>query len=657
MNSSNKASGRSKLSDRSMFNTNVSPFSPSTESDPTESGPAESDPADLNYQQSTIKPFVRKKTTSASPTDFNATPNPHEVIVTNIPQNLTHNDFLNILKPHFEDQAFFYNQVRFIKEDSGTYTAILKIPDLATTNKIISILSKYNLQGHVLEATLNINENSSMQPRPPQSQQSWRPLLSRNSSSVSSINSLFDQRRNSSRASKTSLSSYGSLSKRNSGNLSISSDTPTFVKKPVPPFIMNMVGSREESPNRHESISEDPEQESNNSVDENEEDDDEYIYIKAEESEDPEQMIKVNPTRLFVGNVPYRSTWSSLKQFLVDKSNELIPNNNISILRVEIPMQPLSRSTSMYFYQQSRPQPVVPKTRGFAIVTTGDLESSEKLIELFNNMEFEGRSLTVRFDKFPDYNNYTMQHINNPQHTQSSSSFSQQQQQPQYQQSYPLSSSSSSSSSMSTSTRSSNRQLSFSTDPSLLTSLAFQRNSYQRDLYFASTGHQQSSSSPSPSQIGLPQQPPRPHLSMNQYMVPPPPPPPNAANYSQYPPPPPPQYPTLPGGSNSPSQTYMYWAPPFFPPGAMYAPMQYSYQQSPQSPQSYHYQQFTPPQFHQVQYQPPYNRESFSASPTITPKREEEEEMKKTESISDDEAEKEKARALMNSIKDLSIDK
>lgn len=208
--------------------------------------------------------------------------------------------------------------------------------------------------------------------------------------------------------------------------------------KPLPPFIMNMAGQN--SSNLGElSIT--------NSAREDESGlppTSDFITVKNDEG----QTIKVNPCRLFVGNIPFLSTWPSLKNFLITKAEELEPDNNIEILRVEIPMQLLvsqpgsessgSSSTSSstsnislasnanlkrlnsYQFLSSFANNTSNETmlqsrglsRGFAIVTTGNKDSLEKLIKYFDNVDFEGRPLTVRYDKFPDFNNYILQRLN-----------------------------------------------------------------------------------------------------------------------------------------------------------------------------------------------------------------------------------------------------
>ncbi|ODV79260.1 uncharacterized protein CANTADRAFT_52040 [Suhomyces tanzawaensis NRRL Y-17324] len=211
------------------------------------------------------------------------------------------------------------------------------------------------------------------------------------------------------------------LSRRSSSNRSFdsrkNSRSRSVPKQPVPPFIVNMVSNRDTSYSP-------PIPEQQDLLSENIEDEDNLIYVK---NEDTDELIKVNAYRLFIGNVPYSSTWAHLKHFLITRSKEIDPDTELSILRVEIPMQ---SGTLMGSYNRgsgqvddmvidhSYLQYQVPysKSRGFAIVTTGNKETSELLIKNFDNEDFEGRSLTVRYDRFPDYNNYVLQqlHPSNP---------------------------------------------------------------------------------------------------------------------------------------------------------------------------------------------------------------------------------------------------
>lgn len=230
-------------------------------------------------------------------------------------------------------------------------------------------------------------------------------------------------------SSLSSTTSNGPLASSNNGTQS-----------GTPQFLLNFVENSKDS-----SSSAVTAQNSKESTDLN------YIIV----NDDDGNPIKVNPCRVFIGNIPFSSTWSNLKQFLITKCEEFEPDNDISILRVEIPMHSNSVNSSQVFkfnsYQnkdldeinetnevndsgsptelvdpkkvtnntkklESHPkdQQPFPKalSRGFAIVTTGNKESSEKIIEYFDGVEFEGRNLTVRFDKFPEYNNYALQQLN-----------------------------------------------------------------------------------------------------------------------------------------------------------------------------------------------------------------------------------------------------
>ncbi|KAK6459605.1 uncharacterized protein RJT20DRAFT_17468 [Scheffersomyces xylosifermentans] len=379
-------------------------------------------------------------------------------------------------------------------------------------------------------------------PNPPGIHTPPRQYSSRRSSSSKSFESRKTSRTNSF-TSKNSISSASTTS-LSGGSSGANVSTGYANKQPVPHFIMNMVNNRsksksgdstlddssENSPTTEDRVDLGDEQsisledrdvqqgdelERNEEVEYNPDQEPPFIFIRDEEEG---EIIKVNPCRLFIGNVPYSSNWASLKKFMVTRSRELDPTANISILRVEIPMQSISpgstsvgsedgyqaymrtqRSASFdeSFYGHSNPiqgdihhqiqpilpQPLLSKSRGFAIVTTGNRQSSDKLIEMFDNMEFEGRSLTVRYDKFPDYNNYVIQQLFPSAGTSPSSSAY----------STPTSSISAS--------NSSNILSSYNYNPkynprgnsyhvgqvggsSVISNLAFERNSFQQKFYY-----------------------------------------------------------------------------------------------------------------------------------------------------------------------------
>lgn len=254
----------------------------------------------------------------------------------------------------------------------------------------------------------------------------------------SPINTRTSPRRNSAR----------SISRKNSVN-------GTY--KPPPPFLLNMV-------KRPESVSgESTPQEGHGEFNA----DQGLISIEDEDG----NPIKVNPRRLFVGNIPFNSTWPALKNFLITKAEEIEPGNSIEILRVEIPMQQprevgsdISKLNSYQFLTSlsqplqdtsESPAPEISRSnsvpglsptrglsRGFAIVTTASKHSLEKIIKYFDNVDFEGRTLTVRYDRFPDFNNYVLQQL------------------------YP-----------------SNKN-GHGNKPAFLSNLAFERNSFQQNFYY-----------------------------------------------------------------------------------------------------------------------------------------------------------------------------
>ena len=178
-------------------------------------------------------------------------------------------------------------------------------------------------------------------------------------------------------------------SQRSSTASSVGNDL-LFPKKPAPPFMLRMAQNRDRNTSSPESFVSNTEDSQSDTIvqleqyrrlegpelgqgpgpgqgqepkleqikekekdkedvgDENEYED-EYILIRSGDGENPDEVIKVNPKRLFIGNVPYNSTWTSLKNFLITKSLELEPDNNISIHRVEIPTQQILRHDP-YFY-------------------------------------------------------------------------------------------------------------------------------------------------------------------------------------------------------------------------------------------------------------------------------------------------------------------
>lgn len=158
------------------------------------------------------------------------------------------------------------------------------------------------------------------------------------------------------------------------------------------------------------------------------------IVIHDEETGGP---IQVDACRVFVGNVPFRTTWLQLRAFILHEA--LTAPEFISIVKVKIPTHHLlyncygqvigdqaeairlqellqhihfqgGRETDPY-HEMLKYVPLYSTCRsnGYAIVQTGDARLSKWLIEELNNREFEGRVLTVRYDRYPVGDNYYRQ--------------------------------------------------------------------------------------------------------------------------------------------------------------------------------------------------------------------------------------------------------
>ncbi|KAG7192907.1 uncharacterized protein KQ657_001364 [Scheffersomyces spartinae] len=169
------------------------------------------------------------------------------------------------------------------------------------------------------------------------------------------------------------------------------------------------------------------------------------VYVFSEEDQ---RYMLVDPLRVFFGNIPYSTTWKKLKKFITSTVKVIDPDFQLNIVKVEIPLidantssfsisknnfmgqfnainTPSSSSSSSattisptlspndtshlfhpYGQSQQTPHGEHVKSRGFGIVTTTSQKTSKKLVDIFNNMEFEKRVLTVRFDKFPEFSNH-----------------------------------------------------------------------------------------------------------------------------------------------------------------------------------------------------------------------------------------------------------
>ncbi|KAI5960234.1 hypothetical protein CANMA_004014 [Candida margitis] len=385
--------------------------------------------------------FIKRNTSSLSPGNSEVKPKPFVVEIANIGQSTSQQEIEQLLQQTVSDENF--KIVKLLTTNPAK--VIVRVESLGACNNIIQALNGVEWKGSTLSVYINLEatEKTSALPGsdkgstdstkpefnrtyiPPQYRQ---PSLSRKSNSsfrsqksTDSSMSSFDSRRSNtadSRASSHASSIFSNYGHRHSSNLSTVSTDSVSAKHSVPSFIMNMMqGNTLPEPTVEEEEGEmnDSEQDKEQAGEEDHVEastDEDLIEVPAGEGDSPEQLIKVSPTRLFVGNVPYSSNWASLRKFLIEKANEIDPDNGISILRVEIPISQMTLNEGLFYGQGTMHQPqVLSRSRGFAIVTTKDRASSQKLIELLNDVEFEGRALTIRFDKFPQFNNYTVQQL------------------------------------------------------------------------------------------------------------------------------------------------------------------------------------------------------------------------------------------------------
>lgn len=85
----------------------------------------------------------------------------------------------------------------------------------------------------------------------------------------------------------------------------------------------------------------------------------------------------VDKTRLFIGNLPFETDWKTLKDFLRRAGD---------IIRVEIPRD--YNKLGSYV------------SKGFGVAIFSNEIDAKRAIEMFNGVIFQGRPLTVRYDKF-----------------------------------------------------------------------------------------------------------------------------------------------------------------------------------------------------------------------------------------------------------------
>lgn len=106
--------------------------------------------------------------------------------------------------------------------------------------------------------------------------------------------------------------------------------------------------------------------------------------------------VPIDKQRLFVGNIPFATTWYELKAHLGSCG---------PVTHVEIQTNDVGDSL------------------GFALVTFEDEDTARKAIDLFDGKMFEGRALKVHYDRVPPRKHYN-QHHNNHHNNHSSSNHS-----------------------------------------------------------------------------------------------------------------------------------------------------------------------------------------------------------------------------------------
>ncbi|KAI5948950.1 hypothetical protein KGF57_005013 [Candida theae] len=395
--------------------------------------------------------FIKKNTSSLSPGNSEIKPKPFVVVLSNVSSDTQETEIESLIQQTLSGDSFKIMKVTSTEPAKVT----IRIENFATSNKLVQALNGFFWKGSTLEAQLDLNATEKSSPSPgfskganepfkPEFNRSYvppqyrQPSLSRKNNSfyrpqrsTNSVSSSFDSRRSTtadSRASSHASSIFSNYSHRHSSNFSTISTGSVSEKQNLPSSIENSEQGalalgpepgieegeeyEEQQVNEGDTTEEQNDEEQVNETDINEVAEEEFIEIPEGEGENPDRLIKVSPTRIFVGNVPYSSNWASLRKFLLDKLYEKDPENNVSILRVEIPISQMPLNEGLFYGQGGMGQPrVLSRSRGFAIVTTKDRASSEKLIELLNDVVFEGRALTIRYDKFPQFDNYIVQQL------------------------------------------------------------------------------------------------------------------------------------------------------------------------------------------------------------------------------------------------------
>lgn len=116
---------------------------------------------------------------------------------------------------------------------------------------------------------------------------------------------------------------------------------------------------------------------------------------------------EVNHNRVFVGNVPYRTSLNEFSTFCFNGLRVLRPLITRKIMEITVPR----RIDPMPFYGDWTTDNY--QGRGYALITFDDNELAWLFIEVFDGVVFRGRELNVRFDKYPQVRNHS-QYVRRP---------------------------------------------------------------------------------------------------------------------------------------------------------------------------------------------------------------------------------------------------
>lgn len=104
----------------------------------------------------------------------------------------------------------------------------------------------------------------------------------------------------------------------------------------------------------------------------------------------PDWASKASTHRVFIGNLPYDSKFSQLKDFMVKTYGmDYVPTIN----NIEIPVK------DQWLNSHAASEPAC--TRGFVVMDLGDKTEAAEMIVMLNGKRFMGRPLWVHYDQYP----------------------------------------------------------------------------------------------------------------------------------------------------------------------------------------------------------------------------------------------------------------